>query len=84
MDMSDLIQLTDAEIDLVAGGNISQSNTSTVTQTATATNYGAVSATASGTNSVAAAVGADASNSALVAQVNSVRIRGGETRLRAF
>jgi hypothetical protein len=80
--MSDLITLTDAEIDLVAGGvvvgttgGIDQSNSSTVTQSATATNYGAVSATASGTGSLAAAAGAEASNTAIVLQGNFVRIR---------
>jgi hypothetical protein len=88
--MTDLIQLSDTEIAAVAGGAIdqsiyisaSQSNTSSVTQTATATNYGAVTATASGYGALAAAVGAQASNTALVSQsnsisaTNSVRIRG--------
>jgi hypothetical protein len=60
--MTDLIQLSDTEIAAVAGGAIdqsiyisaSQSNTSSVTQSATATNYGNVSATASGAYSTAA------------------------------
>jgi hypothetical protein len=78
--MSDLIQLTDVEIAAVAGGAISQSiyidadqsNRSTVTQTATATNYGAVSARASGYDALAAAVGASASNVAVVSQTNAI------------
>ena len=72
MDMSDLTQLTDAEIDLVSGG-IYQANYSDVDQYARASNYGNVTATASGSYSVAAASGASASNLALVAQSNSVR-----------
>jgi len=78
--MTGLIQLTDVEIDAVAGGNISQSigisasqtNGSSVSQTATATNTGAVGAAANGTNSLAAAVGASASNTALVSQGNVI------------
>jgi hypothetical protein len=78
--MTDLIQLTDTEIAAVAGGAIgqginitaSQSNTSSVTQSATAVNTGAVSATASGTGSTAAAAGAEASNVALVSQTNAI------------
>ena len=79
--MTGLIQLTDVEIDAVAGGNglsqaisitANQTNTSTVTQTATATNNGAVGATASGTSSTAVAVGASASNEALVSQGNVI------------
>jgi hypothetical protein len=82
--MSDLMLLTDAEIDLVAGGQtignvtFTQSATSTLTQTATAsaTNSGAVTANASGSGSVAAAVGASASalNVASVRQSNSIEI----------
>jgi hypothetical protein len=88
--MSDLIQLTDAEIAAVSGGAISQSisltatqsNSSTVSQSSSASNSGAVTATASGTNGTAAAAGAESSNFALVGQanivaaLNSVRIRG--------
>jgi hypothetical protein len=78
--MTDLIQLTDTEIAAVAGGAItqsisivaSQSNSSSVTQSATAVNTGAVSATASGTGSTAAAAGAEASNIALVSQTNAI------------
>jgi len=78
--MTDLITLSDAEIEAVAGGVTTQSitihamqtNTSAVTQTATATNSGAVTATASGTLSTAAAVGAAANNVALVSQTNAV------------
>jgi len=78
--MTDLIQLSDAEIVAVAGGVISQSvsiyasqtNSSSVSQTATATNYGNVSATASGYGALAAAAGAEASNTALVSQANSI------------
>ena len=55
--MTDLIQLTDAEIAGVSGGilnqsisiSASQSNCASVSQTATATNNGAVSATLSPT-----------------------------------
>ena len=88
--MTDLIQLSDAEIAAVAGGAIdqsisisaSQSNSSTVSQTASASNSGAVTATASGAGSTAAAAGAEANNTAVVRQANaiaaanSVRIRG--------
>jgi hypothetical protein len=77
--MSELIQLTDAEIAAVAGGvyqsidiDASQSNSSSVTQSATATNSGAVSATASGAYSVAAAAGAEANNTAVVSQSNVI------------
>ena len=77
--MSDLIQLSDAEIAAVAGGvtqsisiSASQSNTSSVTQSATATNSGAVTATASGKDSLAAAAGAEASNTAVVSQANVI------------
>jgi hypothetical protein len=88
--MSDLIQLTDAEIATVAGGNDpisaaasatasynSQTNNSTVTQSATATNsYSPVTAYVSGSYdpyATVVAVGALASNTALVSQSNSVR-----------
>jgi len=77
--MSELIQLTDAEIAGVSGGiyqaisiSASQSNSSSVTQSATATNTGAVTATASGAGATAAAAGAEASNAALVSQRNSI------------
>jgi len=78
--MTDLIQLSDAEIAAVAGGAISQSisisasqsNSSSVTQSATATNSGAVTATANGTDALAAAAGAEASNVAYVLQRNSI------------
>jgi hypothetical protein len=87
--MTDLIQLSDAEIAAVAGGAIDQSisisatqtNSSSVSQSATATNYGAVTATATGAGATAAAVGAEASNYASVSQtnaitaLNSVRVR---------
>jgi hypothetical protein len=77
--MIELIQLTDTEIDAVAGGNLSQSisisarqtNSSTVSQTATATNSGAVTATA-GAGGTAAAAGAEASNVAVVSQTNAI------------
>jgi len=77
--MTELIQLTEAEIDAVAGGNdidqsisitATQSNSSSISQSATATNSGAVSASAPGAGSLAAAVGASASNTALVSQGN--------------
>jgi phage tail sheath gpL-like len=79
--MNDLIQLSDAEIAAVAGGvfqsidiDASQSNTSTITQSATATNSGAVSATSgAGSYNTTVAVGALASNTALVEQANSIR-----------
>jgi hypothetical protein len=82
--MTNLVQLTEAEIDLVAGGvlqNISisadQSNSSSVTQSASASNSGAVTATANG-NSVphgsltVVAAGAIASNFAEVSQLNAI------------
>jgi len=86
--MTDLIQLSDAEIAAVAGGAIdqsisiyaTQSNSSSVSQSASATNSGAVSATAS-YGGTALAIGAAASNTAVVDQANvisarnSVRIR---------
>jgi hypothetical protein len=79
--MTELIQLTDVEIDAVAGGNgitqsisirATQTNTSSVTQTATATNSGRVTASATGTGSVAVAAGAAASNVAVVSQANAI------------
>jgi hypothetical protein len=77
--MTELLQLTDAEITEVAGGvrqsidiYARQSNTSSVSQSASATNRGAVTATASGAGSVAAAVGASASNTAVVSQTNAI------------
>jgi len=87
--MTDLIQLSEAEIAAVAGGAIdqsisitaTQSNSSSVSQSASATNSGAVSATASDPYSTAVAIGAAASNTAVVQQANiisarnSVRIR---------
>ncbi len=74
--MSDLMQLTDAELDLVSGGLVAQVNISTITQTATATNSGAVSASATGYGSTAIAIGAAASNTALVEQFNVFSVRG--------
>jgi hypothetical protein len=76
--MTDLIQLSDLEITAVAGGaqtnDISQSNSSSVTQSATATNSGAVTATVgAGSGNTAAAAGAEASNTALVFQSNHAR-----------
>ena len=84
--MSDLIQLSDVEIAAVAGGlafvSADQSNSSTVTQTATATNSGAVSATnGAGSNNTAAAAGAEADNTAIVTQVNVARASN-HTRIR--
>ena len=75
--MPDMVLLTDAELDLVAGGNdITQSNYSSIFQSAYASsvNYGNVSAFASGTGSVAVAIGSSASatNLASVYQSNSV------------
>ena len=82
--MSDLIQLTEAEIDAVAGGveqvitigtlSATQSAASTLTQTVSASNTGAVTATASGAGSVAAAAGAEASAYASVSQRNSIEV----------
>lgn len=78
--MNDLIQLTEAEIAAVAGGQTqsisiyaTQSNSSSVSQYATAYNYGPVTATASGYGALAAAAGAEASNTALVSQSNSIK-----------
>jgi len=79
--MIELIQLTEAEIDAVAGGydidqsisiRATQTNTSSVAQTAIASNTGAVSATATGAGSIAAAAGAEASNVAVVSQANAI------------
>jgi hypothetical protein len=75
--MSDLVQLTDAEIDLVSGGLVAQVNYSSISQSASATNSGAVSASATGSDSTAVAVGAAASNTALVEQLNVFRVRRG-------
>jgi hypothetical protein len=76
--MSDLIQLSDAEIAAVAGGvatvTAHQTNSSSVSQSASATNSGAVSASnGAGSNNFAAAAGAEASNTAVVTQVNVAR-----------
>jgi hypothetical protein len=78
--MNDLIELTDAEVMSVSGGAVQsiyivagQNNTSTLSQSATAINYGPVTATATGTGATAAAVGADASNTAFVSQTNVIR-----------
>jgi hypothetical protein len=68
--MTDLIQLSDAEIAAVAGGAVdqainisaSQSNSSTLTQTATASGRGAS----------ATAIGAAATNVASVTQSNTI------------
>ena len=77
--MPDMVLLTDAELDLVAGGvndSITQSNYSSIFQSAYASSFnsGAVSATASGSGSVAVAIGSSASatNLASVSQSNSV------------
>jgi len=77
--MTTLIQLSDAEVAAVAGGQLSQSisitarqsNSSSVTQSASATNSGRVTATA-GAGGTAAAVGASATNLAAVRQTNAV------------
>ena len=74
------VVLTDAEAALVSGGAISQTitisafqrNTSSVSETAVATNSGRVTATASGVSVLAAAVGAESSNTALVIQASVV------------
>jgi hypothetical protein len=79
--MSDMIPLTETELDLVAGGyqniyiSASQSNSSSVSQTATAYNYGAVTASGGGYDSTTVAVGALASNTALVYQSNAISAR---------
>ena len=75
--MSDIIELTDAELGLVSGGLVVQANISTITQTATATNSGAVSASATGSGSTAIAIGAAASNTAVVEQLNVFSVRFG-------
>jgi hypothetical protein len=78
--MTDLIQLNDVEIAGVAGGDIyqsssvyaEQSNSSSVSQYASATNSGAVSASnGAGSGNIAAAAGAEANNTAIVTQVNA-------------
>jgi hypothetical protein len=76
--MTDLIQLSDAEIAAVSGGGInihaSQSNSSYVSQSAYAYNSGAVSATAASVfgDATAAAAGAEANNTAVVYQTNAI------------
>jgi hypothetical protein len=77
--MTELIQLSDAEIAAVSGGNsiniyAYQSNSSSVYQSATATNYGNVTATAASVSgsALAAAAGAEASNTAVVSQANVI------------
>ena len=77
--MSDLVQLTDAELDLVSGGQLVQVNYSSISQSASATNSGAVAASATGMNSTAIAIGAAASNTAVVEQLNLVSFRRGGT-----
>ena len=70
--MFDMIELTDAELDLVSGGELLlQLNISTIAQTAVAVNTGAVTASGAG----AIAIGAAASNTALVGQENLVSFR---------
>ena len=78
--MTDLIQLNDVEIAGVAGGDIyqsssvyaEQSNSSSVSQYASAYNSGAVSASnGAGSGNIAAAAGAEANNTAIVTQVNA-------------
>ena len=77
--MSDLVQLTDAELDLVSGGAVVQVNYSSISQTATATNSGGVGA-AAGTGGTAIAIGAAASNEAIVSQANIFSVRVGGRR----
>jgi hypothetical protein len=73
--MSELVQLTEVEIELVSGGYVSQSNSSSISQSASASNsYSPVTATAS-YHSTAVAVGAEADNTALVSQANVVSFR---------
>jgi hypothetical protein len=73
--MPDMVLLTDAELDLVAGGSIYQANYSSINQIAYASslNYGDVTATAYGDYSVAVAIGSSASatNVAYVSQSNT-------------
>jgi hypothetical protein len=77
--MTDLIQLSDAEIAAVAGGDVdqsisisaSQSNSSSVYQSASSSNSGAVTATA-GAGGTATAIGSAASNTAYVSQSNAI------------
>jgi activator of HSP90 ATPase len=78
--MSDLVQLTDAEVDLVSGGFVAQVNYSDIDQSASASNSGGVAASASGSHSTAIAVGAAASNTAEVLQANVFSIRVGRHR----
>jgi hypothetical protein len=81
--MSDLIQLTEAEIAGVSGGNptqtisitATQTNSASVWQSASASNSGAVTATAWGWGALAAAVGAESSNTSFVRQSNSISAR---------
>jgi hypothetical protein len=78
--MTSLVVLTDAEAALVGGGAITQTisisvlqqNTSTVSQTAIATNAGRVSATVAGVSVIATAVGSECGNAAVVLSANVV------------
>ena len=78
--MSDLVQLTDAELDLVSGGAVVQVNYSSISQSASATNSGGVAASATGSGSTAIAIGAAASNEAIVSQANIFSVRVGGRR----
>lgn len=79
--MEKLVQLTETEIETVAGGwplvsdsnIVAMVNYSSVSQSATVTNTGAVTATSSGASSLAAASGASADQSVTVAQANAFR-----------
>ena len=74
--MSDLVQLTDAEVDLVSGGFVAQVNYSSISQSASASNSGGVAAVA-GAGGTAIAIGAAASNTAEVLQANVFSVRVG-------
>ena len=77
--MSDLVPLTDAEVDLVSGGAVVQANISDIDQSASASNSGGVGA-AAGAGGTAIAIGAAASNTAEVLQANVFSVRVGRHR----
>ena len=77
--MSDLVPLTDAEVDLVSGGAVVQVNYSSIDQSASASNSGGVGA-AAGAGGTAIAIGAAASNEAIVSQANIFSVRVGRRR----
>ena len=67
--MYEHFQLIDSEIDLVSGAH-GQSNSSSVSQSASATNNGAITVNGNAVGGTLTVVGASAANSATVTQSN--------------